>query len=271
MLKKLILPLCLAFIAIFAFSPLAQARVDILPRIVVIEPRDRNGEVTVLNLFGKPGLYRVRVIHFEQDENGKYTKLNEPLSPDFDPERLVRISPKQFEVDTAGRQKVRIAARRSSVLPDGEYRFHIVATRYDTFEQAEAAQEQDVRVQVNMNLGVSIPVIVRHGNVSVDATFQNIAYIPPQSVETVGAAAEITTVVSRTGNASALGTLRAFLIDDNGREEPIGSMANFNVFTEIDQRNVRLPLKVDPKGKGKVRIVFEGLDGRVYDEQIITP
>ena len=142
----------------------AHARVDILPHLLVIEPRERASEVNVLNLSETLNKYDLKIIHYKQDENGIYTTLEEPLSPLFDPEKIVRMSPKEFTLEGMGRQKVRIALRKPSDLPEGEYRFHLVSRGYEV--EPEETSNGDVAVAVKINLGVAIPVIVRHGDLS---------------------------------------------------------------------------------------------------------
>ncbi|MGH1398033.1 MAG: hypothetical protein ACRBCT_02355 [Alphaproteobacteria bacterium] len=263
MTKSCFKKLALGLLLITFFIPASSyARLDILPRKVIIEPRERSGEVTILNVFDKPGLYRLKAIHYRQDEEGKYQKLEEPLSPDFDPAKHIRISPRQFEIKPKGRQKIRISARRPKDLPDGEYRFHLAAMRYDTASQEDDEElSGNVAVQISMNLGISIPVIIRHGDVHVSAKIENASYIPPEQATASKTYGEVNVNLTRKGNKSATGRLS---IMHNGEE--IGTSANLNIFTEVETRNALVPMTKDPRGLGKLQIIYTSDDGEIYDE-----
>ncbi len=264
--KKLLTNAFLVTIIVLSYLPqIAEARVDIVPRRVVIEPRDRSGEVTILNIFDKPGLYRISTLHYHQNEDGTYEKLDAPNSEFFNPDEHVRISPKQFEVSPGGRQKIRISVRKPDALPDGEYRFHLVATRYDTLSQEEAEKNNpsgNVTVSMKMNLGVSIPIVIRHGDVNVETEIKDISYNPQGQAKSVNSVAgELQMTVTRDGNIGTLGSIRAYLNGDR-----IGALSNLNVFTDVEKRIIHIPLKVDPRGKGKINIVYSDDDGNIFNE-----
>lgn len=262
------------FATLIGFPHVVEARVDILPRKVVIEGRDRGGEITILNMFDKPGLYRLNIINYSQDEEGVYTLLEEPLSPHFDPEKLVRVSPKQFEVGANGRQKIRIAVKKPDDLPEGEYRFHVVATRYDTVAQQRASsdvqeREGQVSVQMSMNLGVSIPVVVRHGDLDSSATITNIEIKDSEAAgDVIPADAHVT--IQRDGNASALGRINVFYTGQGVKKERIGEISNMNVFHEIQERVVKVPLEMDPRLGGELTVIYVNDDDKVIDEKTMS-
>jgi len=242
----------------------SHARVDLLPQKVIIEPRQRSGEITVLNVGETQGLYRVSTIAYRQNPDGSYVKLEEPLSPEFDPSKHIRISPSQFELPPKGRQKVRISVRRPADLPDGEYRFHLAATRYDTPQQED---EQDLdgnlSIAITMNLGVSIPVVVRNGEGSVEAQITDVEYLPPEDPNDESDFGKVQVKFKREGNFGALGRLEIIHED-----EKIGTMSNMNIFSENDTRIARVPMRVDPRGLGNVQIIYkDDVNGKIYDER----
>ena len=256
--------LILAFLLVLPAN-VAMARIDILPRIVVLNDRERSAEITVLNLFNQPSLYRLSMIHYRQNPDGTYETLETPLSPDFDPETIVRLSPKQFQLTGGGRQKIRMSVRRPADLPEGEYRFHLLAKR---FESADANNSdlntEGAKINMKMNVAVAIPVIIRNGAINVQAAITDARYISPS--ESIDNRNEMSVTVNRQGTSSSIGELSIYQGD-----ERIGYVSNFNVFPEITSRTIAVPLARDPRGQGQVRIVYTDLDDKVYDEQIIQP
>lgn len=242
----------------------ADARITILPRKVVLEPRDRSGEITILNLFNEPSLYRISFIHYRQRPDGTYETLEAPLNPVFDPENIVRISPRQFQLPSEGRQKIRMSLRKPADLPDGEYRFHLLAQRYPVEDANGTAADRGVAINMQMNMGVSIPVVVRHGDLSARADIASAQYLLPSQSEHKTDALQVT--VSRQGNASTVGNLSIY-----SGEERLGYIDNFNIFTEINERTIEVPLTRDPRGQGPLRIVYQDDDDRIFDETTFTP
>lgn len=255
------------FILILAIlAPISsQARLDIVPQKVVIEPRERGGEFTILNLFNQKGNFRIELLNYRQDENGVYQELKGPLDPDFDPEKIVRFSPRQFSLEPGGRQKVRLSLRKPANLPEGEYRFHIKATRFADEDNSNTNSDKPA-VKVSLNVGVAIPVIVRHGNVVSDAKILN-----PQITSAVQNGKQVPQLevdIAREGNASAIGQLEVFWQPQNGETRKIGNISNANVFTEINQRNFKIPLGEMPTGNGQILVRYsdEVNKGKVIDE-----
>lgn len=248
----------------------AYARIDILPRKIVMEQRDRSAELTILNLYGEPSLYRISTLNYRQNSNGVYTVLEEPLADVFDPATNVRISPKQFTVAAGGRQKIRVSLRKPKDLPDGEYRFHLLASRYPLEKAADEGDlsQEGSAVAVKVNLAVAIPVVIRHGKLSVDIDIVGAEVIPAQ--ETAKGRPELLTTINRSGSSSSIGELRVLLETDSGVEREIGYVSNMNIFSELNTRTIAVPLSEDPSGH-VVRIIYTDDDGNVFDEKTIRP
>jgi P pilus assembly chaperone PapD len=269
--KKLILTLktFVLILPLMVMAHQANARVDILPHMVVIEGRERSSEVTIINLSNKVNSYDLGILNYRQDENGVYTTLDTPLSPLFDPKDIVRMSPKEFTLIGLAKQKVRISLRKPADLPDGEYRFHILARGSEVNPTDDT--DNGAQVSVKINVGVAIPVIVRHGNVSATGKLTDFKLVGSSKSES--GKPEFEFLATREGNASTLGRVEAFW-SPSGNEneyESIGFVTNFNLFTEINQRKGSIALSQLP-ASGKLKIVYSDTDSKeIYDEIIINP
>lgn len=256
--------LILAFLVVLPVNS-AFARIDILPRIVVLDSRERSAEITILNLFDQPSLYRLSLIHYKQNPDGTYEELEQPLSPNFDPEQHVRISPKQFKVNEGGRQKIRLSVRRPADLPDGEYRFHLIAKRFETADQSQTPQEEGASISLKINVAVAIPIVIRQGDTSVEAKIGDFSYVAPSAEN--NNRHELSVTINRSGTAGSVGKLEVFRGD-----ERIGYITNFNIFSEVDYRTIGVPIGSDPRGQGALRIVYSDNDDNVvYDEKTVQP
>ena len=257
--------LLFSILALFIFNVTAWAneRVDIVPRRVILQPRERAGEFTLLNLGDTTGTYRIEILNYRQDENGVYQYLDKPLSPVFDPEAVLRLSPRQFTLVPEGRQKVRFSIRKPENIPDGEYRFHIRATRLSEYGPPAPVTDKGNAVGMAMNIGVAIPVIVRHGHIQAGATLSDLAYNPSGQ----NGKPTLTFTLNRTGNASILGTATAIWQPAGGQPQQIGSMGNLNVFTENAYRKVSMPLNMPITGSGTIQLTYTNDENKtVYAE-----
>ncbi len=259
--------LSLAFV-LFAvcFAPLSAqaARIDILPRKILIDDRQRSADITVLNLGDKPNFVRITLMSYKQKEDGTYEEIAVPLNPAFDPERDIRISPKQFTLPAGGRQKVRLSIQKPADLPDGEYRFHVKAISFDEEDSSvRRTPSKSASIMMKMNVAVVIPVIFRKGELTGGAKMQNISFVPASQAQQGRPALRFDLV--RQGQAGVMGTVRAYQGD-----KEIGVMSNLNVFSEVSKRVVEMPLKEVPAA-GPIRLVYtnEFGDKGVIDE-IVT-
>lgn len=269
MIKKISF-LCLSlftfgFLLPVLFTPTAEARIDIVPQKLVIENRERSADMTVLNLQDITGTFRIELVNFIQDENGVYSEIKTPLNPDFDPTENIRFSPRQFTLEPGGKQKVRISLRRPANLPEGEYRVHIKATRL--VEDDERRSETSHNISVISNIGVTIPVIIRHGDTQADAKISAINLRKAPNTKTERAELDLT--INRVGTESTIGMIEVLKKqEDSSQEKRIGYIKNMNVFTDIEKRNITIPLSEDLKGSGTlhVRYIDDIQKGRIFDE-----
>lgn len=239
-------------LAIAMGPALAQGRIDISPRRIVMEPRDRNSEFTLLNMSDEEGTFRVKIIYYKQDENGTYQKLDTSLNPAFDAEQIIRLSPRQFTLPANGRQKVRFSIRKPADLPEGEYRFHLLATRMSDYGPPAPVDEGEKIVGMNMNISTAIPVIVRHGNVQVTATLSDADYVASNKE----GKPEVKVTINRDGNISTLGTIKIYWTPAAGNTQEVGHVTNMNVFTEVNKRYATIPLQAPLQGPGSLHIVY---------------
>lgn len=254
------------FAVLFFFVQPAEARIDLLPRKIVMQPRDRSAEITVLNLSQEPTTFRIELVNYKQDENGIYETLSTPLNPAFDPEKIVRLSPRQFTLPAEGRQKVRFTLKKPADLPVGEYRFHIKVVEIG--QQKKAVPEKGATINVKMNVGVVIPVVVRNGEVDVTAKLADPKIV---TTGTESGQPELNIRINRQGLSSAVGVLKVFWEPAGGEAKQIGYISNMNVFSEAAGRNMRVPLSEVPSGSGKLLIQYiddvdGGNKGKIFDE-----
>lgn len=265
---KLLSSLFLALLLCCMSAEAHASRVDILPRKILIEGRERSGDLTLLNLGDKTIVIRLELLSYRQKGDGAYEILDAPLNPAFDPEKIVRFSPRQFTLPPGGRQKVRLSIQKPADLPEGEYRFHVKASSFDEADFSVRRQPvgKGSSIGIKTNVAVAIPVIVRNGSLTTGAKISNVSFVPPsQSGNNMPA---LKMDLSRTGTAGLLGTLIAYS-EGAGPPVEIGLMSNLNVFSEIETRSVLLPLKQVPAGRIRIQYINDFGDKGLLDELVL--
>ncbi len=236
----------------------------ILPTRIVLEGRQRSGEVMLKNQGKTPATYRIFFKEMDMSPSGQLQDRvkapGETTAAD-----LVRYTPRQVELAPGEAQTVRIQVRKPEGLPEGEYRSHLVFQGIPPAEvpqPEDGAAEQKLSITIRPVYGISIPVILRHGETRASISFEKLAYVPPATPEALPL---VTLSLARQGNRSVLGDFEVTL-DRGGslkKGTPLALAKGLAVYPCIAAREISLPLQLD-KGaslKGaRLKIAFTPVD-----------
>ncbi|NQV79432.1 MAG: molecular chaperone [Alphaproteobacteria bacterium] len=246
----------------------ASAQLLISPLRVVFEGRDRAATVVLRNQGDNAQTYRLEWQEKAATPDGQYAEVAEPGPTMRIASRYVRFSPRQVTLGPGETQQVRLALRLPAQLPPGEYRSHLAFVAID--ETARRASRQSAgggaAIQVFMNLGFAIPIMIRHGQ-GVPGARLGGAEFSVDELNRLGLKVQLL----QDGNFSAYGRLKIFLRDTpNGAERQIGLLQNVALFPDIQARTSTVLLDVPTIANGVVRILYEGADeyaGRIWLDQ----
>ena len=228
--------------------------VNLYPKRVVIDQRQRVASVGLFNRAAAQGEYEISVTDMMMTPEGRLV----PLAGVQDPaaraqvkvaSSLLRWSPRRVTLKSFDSQTVRIMARIPPDLPPGEYRTHFAAIAIPpvtpggfSIEQAAGTQQAGpIGVTIVPRFGISIPVILRVGETTLTAGLRDLA------VTTLpGGAKVISLTVTRTGTRSAFGDIAVTVA---GSKSPVAEVRGVGVYPEIGQRSVQIPLDpaLDPR------------------------
>ncbi len=245
----------------------ASGGVVIMPSRVVLEGRDRAAEVMLKNGGATPASFRVSLKEMEMLPNGRLQdrakKTGEITAAD-----LVRFSPRQVNLAPGESQIVRFQLRKPENLPPGEYRSHALFQGIPPAPSAHPISEDaDRRLSFSITqvMGISIPVIVRHGETRASLKLTGLRYWQP---DVPGTAPVISLFIDRTGNRSVVGEMRATV--ESGGQLAKGTLLfelkGTGIYTNVDRREVHLPMYQAKDGKLKgtrVKVTFTATDGKM--------
>lgn len=253
--------------------PAGTAIGDLLvaPTRIVFEGSKRTAEVTLVNVGTSRGTYRISMIDYQMDPSGKLQEIDPEANPSS-ASRLVRYSPRQVTLEPNYMQTIRILLRKPSDLPPGEYRSHMlfrsIPEPTPAPDPAERPQE-GLSIELTPIFGISIPLIIRHGEVGADAEIEDLTLVP-DSVASVVKAVSLTLV--RKGAKSVFGRLRVtFRPESGGAATVVGLMNGVAVYPPLERRQVTIPIEGEaaPLGPGVLVVTYSDLEGdeeRVYAE-----
>jgi len=218
-----------------AASP-AQAGVgDLLvaPTRIILDGR-RGTEIILNNIGDDVATYRVTVELRRMKPDGTLETVTTPNAREAAAEAMILYAPRKVTLPPNQPQSIRINARAPQGLTDGEYRAHLLFRAIpESRPVTDTAPKQGVSFRLTPVYGVTIPVIVRLGNLSATAGIANVAKINE------GGKPVIALDLSRAGERSTFGEVR---VTKAGLAEPLAVAGGIALYTEIDKRRVTVPI-----------------------------
>jgi len=205
----------------------------------------RKGTELVLNNVGdEPATYRISVEFRRMTREGGLDEVTAPNAEEKAAADMIVYAPRRVTLAPHQPQSIRIAARPPQGLPDGEYRVHLLfrAIPPPTPIAPESSEPvKGLHLRLIPIYGVTIPVIVRLGNLEAKAGIANVKLEKKDGKDAVGLD------LSRSGTRSTFGEVRVF---KPGVKDPVAIQRNVAVYTEINSRHVAVP--VDDRFKGEL-------------------
>jgi hypothetical protein len=232
--------------AIAGFPTSAQAGVgDLLvaPTRLVLDGR-KGTELVLNNVGDEPATYRISVEFRRMTREGGLDEVSDPNAEEKAASDMIVYAPRRVTLAPHQPQSIRIAARPPQGLPDGEYRVHLLFRAIpppNPVVPASAEPAKGLHLRLIPIYGVTIPVIVRLGNLEATAGIANVRLEKRDGKDAVGLD------LSRSGTRSTFGEVRVF---KPGVKDPVAIQRNVAVYTEINARHVSVA--VDEKFKGEL-------------------
>lgn len=243
-------------------SATGVANLNVSPRRVILTARERSAAVYIFNQGTAPVLVDVALIDNVMLPNGEIVPLPEAERRGGEAAEHARrvqsaqdaiiATPSRLSLPPGGGKTVRLRAQMPEAA-DQEFRTHLTVTSVPppntglTAEQAAELREGELQFSVQTLFGISIPLFIRTGDLSVTASFGPMAFDrdPPSAAAPSGQAV-LVVPVRRQGTRSIFGNIE--VRSGTGRNaELVGAVRGVGVYTELDRRTVRVPLQRQPR------------------------
>lgn len=243
-----------ALAATVAAPSLASGDLLVAPTRVVLDG-SRGTEVVLNNIGSAPATYRISLELKRMTAAGGLDEIEETDANAAERAALemISFSPRRVTLPPNQPQVIRIGLRMPEGLPPGEYRAHMlfraVPDALAATDRAAAGPGTGVSVALTPIYGITIPIIVRVGDVEASAAIGK-AWIEQAEGQTLFAFD-----LARTGNRSVYGDIE---VTRPGVAEPLFLARGIAVYPEVGARKVAIPVppEVASALKGPVKIRY---------------
>ncbi len=256
----------------FNFQAEAQGDLLITPKRVVFEGSKQKEGLSLVNIGKDTATFSISFVQRNMNEDGSFVTVNKSDSGQMFADPYLRIFPRTVTLAPGEPQVIMLQCRRKPDMKAGEYRSHLYfrsEVSNKPLGMGKAGKDsKTVSVQLTPVFGLSIPIIIRSGEVNVSATLSDL------KLEIQGEKEQILKLtINRTGNISIYGNITVEYIPLSGKSYEIGAITGVGVYTNITKRNVSIKLN-NPSGKplkgGKLKVLYTGPEEAkypLYDEE----
>jgi P pilus assembly chaperone PapD len=224
----------------------AQADLMLHPTRIVFEKNQRAAQIELINSGSKPATYRISLVNRRMTEDGRFEAADTAGPGEHFADDMLRFSPRQVTLEPGTSQTVRVMVRKPAELAEGEYRSHLQFEKLPDVEgsasienQGQGADGKGIGVVLNILVGASVPVIVRHGAVSANVSLTHLVLKKDEAQHPL-----LALQFEREGSSSVYGDLSVIFTPRGGKPQPLAQASGLAVYTPNRVRQAALPLEV---------------------------
>jgi hypothetical protein len=238
---------------------LAQGDLLVTPRRVVFEGKHQKEELNLVNIGKDTVTYTITFQQFNMKEDGAFELIENSKSDPNSAEPYLRIFPRKVTLAPKEPQVIMMQYKRKADMADGEYRSHLYfRADIDNSALGQKKVNKD-STMLGFKLipvyGLSIPVIIRTGNLNVKAELSEL------KLESQAKGKDnLKFALNRKGNKSLYGDIRIEFKPDNGKAIEITRLKGVGVYTNIEKRYISVKIDDEKKKlftKGRLKVYYE--------------
>jgi len=243
---------------VFSFQIMAQGDLMVTPSRVVFEGNKQKGQLNLLNMGQDTATYTISFVQRSMKEDGSFVTIEQPDSGQMFSDPYLRIFPRQVTLAPREPQVILVQYRRKADMKAGEYRSHLYFRSEQNYNPLGMGKSNKDKKLLNVQLipifGVSIPIIIRVGDVNVSVTLSNLELMPLH-----GNTQNMKLTINRTGNISTYGDITVQYVPARGKPVLVGTVAGVGVYTNLSKRIMVIKLDTSATKKfttGKFNVQY---------------
>lgn len=248
----------LVLLLVSTYHIYAQGDLLITPRRVTFEGSKQRESLNLVNIGKDTTSYSITFIQYNMNEDGSFKIIEHADSTQMFADRYLRIFPRSVTLAPGEPQVIMVQYRRQANMMDGEYRSHLYFRSEENYKplgtENALSDSSALSVRLIPIFGISIPIIIRTGEVRATASLSDL------ELETFQDSNQILKLsINREGNISVYGDIIVEYFPPSGRSYEVGLVRGVGVYTNLKKRNLIVKLNV-PVGKaltnGRLRVKY---------------
>lgn len=257
---NLLSAIIIGFTLLTSLNCYALGQLMVSPTRVVFEANERSKQINLINNGAETARYRISLVRRNMNSDGKIVDVGED-EPGMYADEMVRFSPRQVSLAPGQSQTVRLMLRKKSGTVDGEYRSHMMFQSLpdpaaSDVNNLSSEQAKGLSIELIPVVGITIPVIVRQGNLNAEASLSDFEI---KQSNTVKAQPVLSMKINREGNKSTYGDFRVYFTPAGGTPVIIGQINGVAAYTSTASRTLEIILRA-PDGivlsNGELHITY---------------
>ncbi|MFC7536253.1 molecular chaperone [Sphingomonas sp. GCM10030256] len=228
----------------------------------------RGTEIILNNIGDDVATYRISVELRRMKADGSLEEVTAPNAQESAARDMILYAPRRVTLPPKQPQAIRLSARAPQGLADGEYRVHLLFRAVPPPRPAVKADKEfkGIGFALTPIYGVTIPVIVRLGNLQATAAITDV------KLDKANGTPAISLGLQRSGARSTFGEVRVLKA---GMTEPLAIQRGIAVYTELGARKVSIPLSKEAaaQASGPVTVqyveVADGVSSTIAETQAV--
>ena len=238
-------------IILFASIPTtvpAAGSLVVTPTRVEFSDRTRTEQVIILNTGTETASYRATFVRRHMLDNGNLIEVKENEKGNFSDD-LIRYSPRQVTLAPGQSQIIRLMLRKPRTLPKGEYRSHMLFqalpnANINEINETKEDNSNELKIVLRPLIGITIPVIVRHGQLDATLSLEDLTYHPADKAHKEPM---LSISMKRSGTRSVYGDFKVtFTPEGSTSETVVSQVKGVAVYTPNLNRRFSLRLNKTP-------------------------
>ncbi|MCH8863264.1 MAG: molecular chaperone [Proteobacteria bacterium] len=213
----------------------AVADLMITPKRVILSKGAYRATLHLLNDSNETRVYDLGWKQMRMDNTGKLIENTDPVAAG-NASSLVVLNPKRVVLGPGESQAVKLRARLPAELPFGEYISHLSFAPVDVPVPEFEGSVEGAQTRIKVLLGIAIPVIVRHGDLTSSAEVQITGLDMERGFLNVD--------VSRQGTASIVGNLEGYWGLPGQPGTLIAQLNNVAVYANLSYVSQHIPFQL---------------------------
>lgn len=245
---KHLLQLSILFCLVSGFNADAAPKIHFTDYRVLLTSNASIKDYQIFNQGNRDAYCYTSVIDHNVSKTGQLSRANKKNRPTTSAADIIRVSPRRVMVSAMSNQKVKVVARKIRKLPKGEW------VSYLSLKCKEHNPSLSQGVQVSPNFVFNIPVVVRNGELTVNASLVNAELAANNGRYFANIE------LNRNGERSLYGNL--IVSDETGI---LAQQKGISHYLQSQTVPLTLPLKQKPKGKLTFRFIEQRQFGGTLD------